>query len=221
MGYLQQTFNIKFEYKVHFTSGLFDLSNPLLKNFFNEHKIKGISQKILFVVDEGVVSTHPELLNQINDYFDSFSAIQASSEVVIIPGGEAAKNDVSFLLRIVDAVNKHGIDRHSYLAAIGGGSVLDLAGFAASISHRGIKHIRIPTTVLSQNDSGVGVKNGINFKNKKNFIGTFSPPVVVFNDDEFLTTLSERDWRSGMSEAIKVALIKDREFFNWIENNAS
>jgi 3-dehydroquinate synthase len=123
-------------------------------------------------------------------------------------------------MRIVDAVNKYGIDRHSYLAAIGGGSLLDLAGFAAAISHRGIKHIRIPTTVLSQNDSGVGVKNGINFKGKKNFLGSFSPPVAVFNDDQFLTTLSVRDWRSGIAEAIKVALIKDADFFAWLEDHA-
>ncbi|WP_018611830.1 3-dehydroquinate synthase [Segetibacter koreensis] len=220
MGYLQQSFDIKFEYKVHFTSGLFDTSNTLLKNFFIDHKIKGIEQKILFVVDEGVLHAHPDLLNQIKDYFGAFKAIHPASEVIVIPGGEAAKNDVNFLLRIVDAVNQYGIDRHSYLAAIGGGSLLDLAGFAASISHRGIKHIRIPTTVLSQNDSGVGVKNGINYKGKKNFLGSFSPPVAVFNDDRFLTTLTDRDWRSGISEAIKVALIKDADFFVWLEEHA-
>ncbi len=111
------------------------------------------------------------------------------------------------------------IDRHSYVAAIGGGSVLDLAGFASAVAHRGIKHIRIPTTVLSQNDSGVGVKNGINYNGKKNFTGTFAPPVAVFNDERFLETLSERDWRSGIAEAIKVGLIKDADFYYWIEEN--
>lgn len=220
MGYLQQSFDIKFEYRVHFTSGLFDISNTLLKNFLKDHKIKGIAQKILFVVDEGVINAHPDLSDNINAYFNTFSAIQLAGEIIVIPGGEKAKNDVNFLLRIVDAVNEFGIDRHSYLAAIGGGSMLDLAGFAAAISHRGIKHIRIPTTVLSQNDSGVGVKNGINYKGKKNFLGSFSPPVAVFNDDQFLTTLSDRDWRSGMSEAVKVALIKDADFFVWLEEHA-
>jgi len=220
MGHLQQSFDIKFEYKVHFTSGLFDVSNTLLKNFLKDHKIKGIAQRILFVVDEGVINTHPDLFDNINTYFSTFSTIEIASEVIVIPGGETAKNDVKYLLRIVDAVNDHRIDRHSYLAAIGGGSLLDLAGFAAAISHRGIKHIRIPTTVLSQNDSGVGVKNGINYKGKKNFLGSFSPPVAVFNDDQFLTTLTDRDWRSGISEAIKVALIKDADFFEWLEKNA-
>ena len=138
-----------------------------------------------------------------------------------ILGGEEAKNDESLLYQVIDAVNAHGIDRHSYLVAIGGGAVLDMVGYAAAISHRGVRHIRIPTTVLSQNDSGVGVKNGVNFYRKKNFLGTFAPPVAVFNDYHFLTTLSDLDWRSGMSEAVKVALIKDASFFDWIEHNAT
>jgi 3-dehydroquinate synthase len=97
--------------------------------------------------------------------------------------------------------------------------VLDLVGFVSAIAHRGIRHIRIPTTILSQNDSGVGVKNGINYFAKKNFLGSFSPPVAVFNDDSFLSTLCERNWRSGIAEAIKVALIKDTAFFDWIEEH--
>jgi 3-dehydroquinate synthase len=220
MDYLQQSFEIKFQYRVHFTNGLFDISNTLLKNFFIDHQIKGIEQKILFVADEGVINAHPDLLEKINRYFSTHSVVQPAGKVIVIPGGELAKNDAGFLTRIADAVNEYGIDRHSYLAAIGGGSLLDLAGFAAAVSHRGIKHIRIPTTVLSQNDSGVGVKNGINYKGKKNFLGSFSPPVAVFNDSRFLTTLSDRDWRSGIAEAVKVALIKDKDFFVWLEANA-
>lgn len=220
MDYLQQSFNIRFEYKVHFTSGIFDIANSLLRNFFIDCKITGIDQKILFVVDEGVLNAHPHLLEDIHRYFKAVQAVSIARDVVVIPGGEAAKNDMNFLMRLVDAVNEYGIDRHSYLAAIGGGSLLDLAGFASAISHRGIKHIRIPTTVLSQNDSGVGVKNGINFKGKKNFLGSFSPPVAVFNDDRFLITLRDRDWRSGMAEAVKVALIKDADFFVWLEHHA-
>ena len=95
-----------------------------------------------------------------------------------------------------------------------------MVGYAAAVSHRGIKHIRIPTTVLAQNDSGVGVKNGINYLSKKNFLGTFVPPAVVFNDFKFLITLNDRHWRSGISEAIKVALIRDALFFCWLEENA-
>ena len=114
-----------------------------------------------------------------------------------------------------------GLCRHSFLAAVGGGAVLDMAGLAAATAHRGVRLIRIPTTVLSQNDSGVGVKNGINAFGKKNFLGTFAPPFAVLNDSRFLTTLSDRDWRSGIAEAIKVALIKDERFFEWLEVHAA
>src|SRR5690606_6380451 len=134
---------------------------------------------------------------------------------------ETIKNQKDAIDRIIDSVDRWGIDRHSYIMAIGGGAVLDAVGYAAAIAHRGIRHLRVPTTVLSQNDSGMGVKNGINYRGKKNFIGTFSPPVAVFNDNLFLTTLSDRAWVSGISEAVKVALIKDASFFDWIQNHAT
>jgi 3-dehydroquinate synthase len=140
--------------------------------------------------------------------------------MITLSGGEAVKNDERLFHMLQEAINRHKIDRHSYLVAIGGGSVLDLVGYAAAVAHRGVRHIRIPTTVLSQNDSGVGVKNGINYFNKKNFLGTFAPPVAVINDYHFLTTLDAAEWRSGISEAIKVSLIKDPPFFYWLCDNA-
>jgi 3-dehydroquinate synthase len=220
MDYLEQEFSVKFEYKVYFTSGLFNASNLILENFFKE-KNTSSHQRIFFIIDENVNATHPDLTKEIISYFKKYNTVSLVENILIIPGGEVAKNDLTSYNKIIEAVNFHNIDRHSYIAAIGGGSVLDVAGYAAAVSHRGIRHIRIPTTVLAQNDSGVGVKNGINYFNKKNFLGTFAPPVAVFNDDEFLKTLSDRDWRSGISEAIKVALIKDVTFFSWIENNAA
>lgn len=218
MNYLEQSFSVKFEYKIFFTSSLFDTNNNTLADFFKQNPSESL-RKIFFVVDQGVSDTHPNLQDDIKNYFAVHQNVQLISEVMVIPGGETAKNDVKYLDLIVEAVSKFGIDRHSYVAAIGGGAVLDLVGYAAAISHRGIKHIRIPTTVLSQNDSGIGVKNGINYNGKKNFLGTFSPPNAVFNDDEFLGTLTDRDYRSGISEAIKVSLIKDPTFFNWIEEH--
>ena len=220
VNYIKQSFSVTFEYKVFFTSSLFSSSNNLFSEFVKEN-IEDSSQKILFVIDDGVVKNHPELLNQINNYFQKHATIELIKDILIIPGGEQSKNDKRSFNRIVEAVHVHGIDRHSYLTAIGGGAVLDVAGYAAAVSHRGVRHIRIPTTVLSQNDSGIGVKNGINYFGKKNFLGTFSPPVAVFNDDIFLTTLSDRDCRSGIAEAIKVALIKDADFFSWLEKNSS
>jgi 3-dehydroquinate synthase len=219
MSYLQQSFSVRFEYKVFFTTHLFNSSNSIFRDFLHSQRSE-IKKKLLFVVDEGVAKHHPQLQQQIRDYFDKEESFSLVPEILVLPAGETAKNDPALYMQIVEAVNAYGIDRHSYLVAIGGGSLLDLAGYAAAISHRGIRHIRIPTTVLSQNDSGVGVKNGINYFNKKNFLGTFAPPVAVFNDYFFLTTLSDEDWRSGMSEAIKVALIKDPVFYQWLKENA-
>jgi 3-dehydroquinate synthase len=221
MDFLQQSFNVRFDYKVFFTTHLFSRENPVLQEFLRIEKKSDTPPKIFFVLDERVVAHHPGIVSEIKAYFKQFPSLHLVEDMLIIPGGEAAKNDEQLFYQIVTAVNTHKIDRHSYLAAIGGGSVLDLAGYAAAVSHRGIRHIRIPTTVLSQNDSGVGVKNGINYFNKKNFLGTFAPPVAVFNDFHFLTTLEDVDWRSGISEAIKVALVKDATFFQWLVDNAA
>lgn len=221
MDHLHQSFSVRFSYSVFFTERLFDSTNPLFADFLQQQLAGGSRKKLLFVIDSGVISAHPTLQTDIGEYFsqatDNLELIQ---DILIIPGGEAAKNDPDFVETIVHAVDRYGIDRHSYVVALGGGSILDLVGYAAAISHRGIRHIRIPTTVLSQNDSGVGVKNGVNYRGKKNFLGTFVPPVAVFNDSQFLTTLDDRDWRAGISEAVKVALIKDASFFNWIEQHA-
>ena len=220
MNYIQQRFKVSFEYKVFFTEGLFSSKNPIFNEVLKENHQENYSKKILFVIDDKIIEHFPGLDKQIDDYFAGNEYVQLIKEKIIVAGGEVSKNDNQYLEKVIDAVNRHRIDRHSYIVGIGGGSVLDLTGYAAAIAHRGIKVIRIPTTVLSQNDSGVGVKNGVNYKGKKNFLGTFAPPFAVFNDYEFLTTLNDRDWRSGISEAIKVALIKDKDFYHWLEDHA-
>ncbi len=219
MDYLQQSFSVRFEYKVFFTEHLFNRTNGTFKDFLNSQRTD-TNKKILFVIDEGVLQHHPALQNDIKEYFKDINGFTLVDKLLTIQGGEYAKNSEHLFYKLVDAVDFYGIDRHSYMVAIGGGSVLDLVGYAAAVSHRGIRHILIPTTVLSQNDSGVGVKNGINYAFKKNFLGTFVPPVAVFNDYHFLTTLSTEEWRSGISEAVKVALIKDKTFFTWLQENA-
>jgi len=219
MDYLQQTFSVRFEYKVFFTEHLFNSTNRAFKDFLNSQRTD-TNKKILFVIDEGVSVNHPLLENDIREYFSDLDGFNLIDKFLVIEGGEHAKNSEMLFYSLVDAVDEYGIDRHSFIVAIGGGSILDLVGYASAVSHRGIRHIRIPTTVLSQNDSGVGVKNGINYNIKKNFLGTFVPPVAVFNDFHFLTTLPIEEWRSGISEAIKVALIKDKNFFDWLQENA-
>lgn len=221
MQTIQQRFQVEYHYAVFFTQHLFDTQNPLLKDFFSQYTEQGFQRKALVIVDEGFEQTQPDLRHQIRAYFaDAVQHIQLAPEIIVVPGGEACKNDPAQFDRLVEAVDTFGIDRHSFVIGIGGGAVLDLVGYAAAVSHRGIKLIRIPTTVLSQNDSGVGVKNSINFHGKKNFLGTFAPPVAVFNDLTYLRTLDDRDWRGGVAEAIKVALIKDVSFFEWIEEHA-
>ncbi|GEP92425.1 3-dehydroquinate synthase [Chitinophaga terrae (ex Kim and Jung 2007)] len=221
MEYIQQKFDVSFSYNVFFSSHLFDLDNKCLSSFLESNAAVAYTKKLLVVLDGGVANAHPGLSEKISTYLGQVKGFQLAPEIITISGGEQVKNDLPLLFSLVDAIDKYKIDRHSYVIGVGGGSLLDLVGFVAAISHRGVKHIRIPTTVLSQNDSGVGVKNGVNYKGKKNFLGSFAPPAAVFNDAHFLTTLDDRDWRSGMAEAVKVSLIKDAEFFNWIASTAS
>ncbi|MGI9547911.1 MAG: 3-dehydroquinate synthase, partial [Flavobacteriaceae bacterium] len=141
------------------------------------------------------------------------------TQTISLPGGETVKNDSHYIDEVLGAINKYKICKHSYVIALGGGALIDLAGYAASIAHRGVRLIRIPTTVLSQNDAAVGVKNGVNIFGKKNFIGTFEPPQAVINDSQFLSTLEDRDWIAGIAEAVKVALIKDKDFLYYIKNH--
>jgi 3-dehydroquinate synthase len=214
---LQQAFSVHFQYKVCFTHGLFDPQNSLLA----DHLRSESPARIFVVLDQGLTEAHPDLISKLEEYFDTYKKdVLLCAAPMIVPGGEASKNDEDLVRQIVEATHLYGIDRHSYIMAIGGGAVLDMVGFAAAISHRGVRHVRIPTTVLSQNDSGVGVKNSINYFGKKNYIGTFATPYLVINDFDFLKTLDDRDWRSGLAEAIKVALIKDADFFQWLEKHA-
>jgi len=214
-----QDFQVRFQYPVHFTQNVFDLDNLLLKNLLT---IQNFSINVLIVLDQGLDEASPNIQKLVAQYFAKHKEILKSNvRILTVPGGEAAKNDLNLVFNIAEAVDQYHICRHSYLIGIGGGAVLDLVGFAAAISHRGIRHIRIPTTVLAQNDSGVGVKNGINFRGKKNFLGTFCPPFAVVNDSILLSHLPYRDWISGISEAVKVALIKDKDFFYRIQTDAN
>lgn len=215
--FIQQEFSIPYTYKILFTKDLFDPYNPIFLQTLQEDGGNG-ARKLLFVTDSEVAECHPNLFSRIEAYCNTFpDDLELVAAPLIVKGGESAKNNFQFVQDILEEIDVHKIDRHAYVIAIGGGAILDLVGFVAAIAHRGIRHIRIPTTVLSQNDSGVGVKNGINYFNKKNYLGTFVPPFAVINDSNFLLTLNERDWRSGISEAIKVALIRDQAFFEWID----
>jgi 3-dehydroquinate synthase len=175
----------------------------------------------VFFVDEGVVREMPDLPKRIAAYVGANAdKIELAGPVEIVEGGERAKNAPDLVERLQRLLVSYGVDRHSYVVAIGGGAMLDLVGYVAATTHRGIRHIRVPTTVLAQNDSGVGVKNGVNAFGYKNMLGTFVPPVAVINDSAFIDILPGRDKRAGMAEAVKVALIRDGAFFDWLEEKA-
>lgn len=216
----QQSFHLRYSYPVHFTHGLFTRENDILDGVLVAGH-PGERARVLVVLDEGLVSHHPDLAEQIAERAQVAFGWQLVGAPLLLPGGEAAKNRLEHIERIYQAVEARALDRHSYILALGGGAVLDAVGYAAATSHRGIRLVRVPTTVLGQNDSGVGVKNSINYFGLKNFLGTFAPPWAVLNDFDFLRTLSRRDAVSGMAEAIKVALIKDAEFFDWLCRHVS
>lgn len=219
MKTITQSFNVKYNYKVIFTDKLFSPANTTFVDLFKAQK-ENSHQKILFVLDEVVFKHHPELLISIKSLFNNHPSLpELVADPLIISSGEIVKNEEIYYKFLLEKINEYKICRHSYVAVIGGGALLDMTGFAAAIAHRGVRLIRIPTTVLSQDDSGVGVKNAINFFGKKNFIGTFAPPFAVINDFNFLRSLSDRDWKAGISEAIKVGLIKDANLFYFIRNN--
>lgn len=215
---LRAQFSIPVDYDVAFCSGILEPSNPLLARTLAQREPARVHRAIV-VIDGGVAHARPDLESELAAYARANPTMRIEA-CLVVPGGEVCKTDPNIAGRVVEAIEAERIDRQSYVIAVGGGAVLDMAGYAAAISHRGVRLVRIPTTVLSQADSSVGVKNGINALGKKNFLGTFSPPFAVIIDDEFLRTLERRDTIAGMAEAVKVALLRDRGFYQWIVRNA-
>ncbi len=207
-----------YRHRVVFTHGVFAADNPILADELADGK-EGRS-RILVFIDEGLLRENGALMEAIETYASVHSnSLELVARPVILPGGEACKNEWRLVESVWDEINRYGLCRHSYVVAIGGGAFLDMVGFGAATAHRGVRLVRVPTTTLSQGDGGVGVKNGVNQFGKKNWVGTFSVPHVVINDFDFLTSLSERDRRDGIIEAIKVALIRDGVFYEDLESS--
>jgi 3-dehydroquinate synthase len=220
MDVLDQSVSLTLRYPVHFTTGLFDAGNPLLRTIV---AVPGdpAPAEVAAIVDAGVLRAHPACLDRLAGYCDVHrDAIRLAGTPLVVPGGEVVKNDPQYLDAAHQAIHASGLCRHSYVLAIGGGALLDMAGYAAATAHRGIRLIRVPTTVLAQDDSAVGVKNGVNAYGLKNYFGTFAAPFAVLSDFDFLDTLESRDWLGGVSEAVKAALIRDAAFFARLEQLA-
>jgi 3-dehydroquinate synthase len=216
----QQRFTVDYDYPVYFTERVFGIDNAAFCEALSR-KEPGKRHRFMVFVDENVAAYRPDLLSDIAAYAQHYGQkLELVAPPETVPGGEAVKNDPQLVERLQRRLLELGIDRHSYVVAVGGGAVLDLIGYVAGTTHRGVRHVRVPTTVLAQNDSGVGVKNGVNAFGMKNFLGTFAPPFAVLNDIEFLTALEPRDKIAGMAEAVKVSLIRDAVFFAWLEAHA-
>lgn len=208
------------EHRLIFTRDVFAPGNRVLADVLTPRE-PGERVRAMVFWDEGLAGPFPRINQSMTDWFEARAdRVKLAAAPVAIPGGEAVKNDFRALESVWSALNTAGMCRHSYVIGVGGGAVLDMVGFAAATAHRGIPMVRLPTTSLSQGDAGVGVKNGVNFFGKKNWLGAFGVPHAVVNDLSFLHGLPPRDRRAGLVEAVKVALIRDAAFFEFIAASA-
>ncbi|OPA84020.1 3-dehydroquinate synthase [Pseudomonas fluorescens] len=215
---LHGRFEVSYDYPVVFTDHLFDPLNPCLHQQFLARHNSPVT--VMVFADEQLLVSAPQLLEQIDAYFSHHATdLHLLTAPIAVPAGELSKN-AQVLEQLYTDMLQHGLDRHCYVLALGGGAVLDSVGYACATFHRGIRLIRIPSTVLAQNDAGIGVKNGINAFGQKNLLGAFYPATAVINDFQLLTSLTHRDQIAGLAEAVKVALIKDQAFFEWMEHHA-
>jgi 3-dehydroquinate synthase len=203
---------LSFKHRIVFTRDVFGAGLRDLADLFADAvgEMRG-----LILIEDAVARAWPGLESGAGQGMRSIGFEIA--DLAVLPGGEKVKSDDALLREVWRLIDAAHLDRHSYVVAIGGGAFLDAAGFAAATAHRGMRLVRVPTTTLAQCDSGVGVKCAINGFGKKNWIGSFAVPYAVVNDFAFLQSLDPITHRAGLIEAVKVALVKDREFFEWIE----
>ena len=214
---LHGRFEVSYDYPVVFTDHLFDPLNPCLHDQLTAHHPGPVT--VMVFADAQLLQSAPQLVEQIDAYFTAHASLHLQTPPIAVPAGELSKTS-QVLEQLYRDMLQHGLDRHCYVLALGGGAVLDSVGYACATFHRGIRLIRIPSTVLAQNDAGIGVKNGINAFGQKNLLGAFYPATAVINDFQLLTSLTRRDQIAGLAEAVKVALIKDPVFFEWMEQHA-
>jgi 3-dehydroquinate synthase len=168
--------------------------------------------KIIIITDENVANLHLAKLTEV------LSNGKISTNIIVTKPGESAKSFAN-LEKIAEEILSKEIDRKSLIIAFGGGVVGDLSGFLASILLRGIDFIQIPTSLLAMVDSSVGGKTAINSKHGKNLIGSFYQPKLVICDPNFLLSLDSRQMKAGYAEIVKSALIKDKDFFKFLDQN--
>jgi len=211
----QQSISPTVHYSVRFTRDAFVPGNPALAETLTTD---GPLRLALVYLDSGLVDCRPELPEAIEAYARAHgNALPLAAPPVVLPGGEVAKADWTTVRRVLVDLQTHRLCRHSFVLVVSGGALLDAVGLAASLFHRGVRLVRLPSTTLSQGDGGVGVKTGINLDDTKNALGTFAAPFAVLNDLDLLSTLPHDVMLDGVAEAFKVGIVRDAALFEFME----
>lgn len=186
------------------------IGKNILEQLITYLSMKKYKSKLCIITDKNVAFYH------LSSLLKELKSAKIKTEILILRPGEKTKSWFN-LKKVSEWIISNEIERNDYVVSFGGGVIGDLTGLATSIVRRGINIIHIPTTLLSQLDSSIGGKTGINSLKGKNLIGTFHHPSLILSDISYLKTLSQRDFLSGYAEGIKKALIKDYNFFCWLE----
>jgi 3-dehydroquinate synthetase len=196
------------EYNIDFTDKVFETENLLLKSYINNNK------SVLFYDENYNSAVNGELENMLNKYFYGDENIKIFSLNSSIKGKE--NKDLDVLLFVLDIMAKCKVDTNTLVIGVGGGVLLDIVGLASQLYKRGVKYIRVPTTLIGQIDAGIGLKVGINYRNGKNLIGSFYPPIAVINDFDFISNLKDSKIECGISEILKMAIVNDKNMIDYL-----
>ncbi|KAK4530710.1 hypothetical protein CCYA_CCYA05G1567 [Cyanidiococcus yangmingshanensis] len=209
-------FSLQIQYTVRLCEPLLETANPLLGEYLSPPN----SSRRFCIIDSSVWQNQGE---RIRRYFETR---KVTCRYLILNGGEENK-DVKAVFQVLDALCEFGLHRREPILAIGGGVILDIAGFAASLYRRGVPYLRVPTTLLAIVDASVGVKTGIDYAHTrtserfKNRMGAFYPPLAALLDKTFIATQDERNIINGLGEILKLALVRSKELFCLLEDHAS
>lgn len=221
MKTIEQCFTVSYRYPVVFCNDVFAPSCGLLADLLALDPYAPQPHRVLIAMDRGVDRTHPDLRMKITAWLKAHEeTVTLAAPIEFLPGNEFVKKHDTLTEKLIKLTYQVHFGRKDTFIAIGGGAVQDVVGYVAGLVHRGCHVIRVNTTTLAQADAGVGVKNGVDYAACKNYLGSFAPPLAVVNDASFLPTLSDKDWRNGIAEAVKVAVIKDIDFLKWLEEHA-
>lgn len=211
----EQTVSEDVQYQIVSVPDIFSTSNTTLIQDYCIDKSSGRKKKVMIVVDDYLGSP----IADIDAYFKRHSS--AIDAFCILPMHvSSAGKDMDSVLRVVDVAVALGMSRLDVLVVVGGGTLMDIVGFAAAIFKGGVPYVRIPTTLVGMIDAGVGIKTGVNFENHKSLTGRYFAPVACLNDPQtFLVSLPQREFACGVAEAIKMAIVKSPRLFEVIERS--